>query len=96
MRELDVEWAEEVVNGIEKQLPEPPQFIPGRFPYTYAYDYMREHNVLGADHLMSRAECASLFRENDDKDAICEIFALAHCRQYGITIPVDFRFEHDS
>lgn len=85
-----VDWANRVVEGIEDRVAPAESFSLSRWPYTYAYDYMREHNILGC-HDLSRSECGGAIRKHTPKHYydVLEIFALAYCRQYGITVPVN-------
>lgn len=76
------------IRVIESAPPFSMQFTPGRYPYTYAYDYMREHWAdFGLNSLLSRGDCANYFRGNPDKDAICVLLADAYMRQYNIEKP---------
>lgn len=76
------------IQAIETAQPPVVQFTPGRYPYTYAYDYMREHWFeFGIQNGMSRGDCAAYFRDNPDKDAICVLLADAHMRKYNIEKP---------
>jgi hypothetical protein len=40
----------------------PSTFIPSRFPYTYACDYIRAHTNRGRTNELSRAEASGLMR----------------------------------
>lgn len=66
------------------------RFIPSRYPYTYAYDYLKIHALeFGLSDqpfvTLSRSDCAALFHGNDDKDAICTLLADAYLREWGIS-----------
>lgn len=81
----------ETVVGLIEAAQEPPwreHFSPSRWPYTYAYDYMRQHGIARSAG-RSRAQCAGLLRDNPDKEHIVAIFALAYCRENDITVPVN-------
>jgi len=63
------------------------QFIPTRYPYTYAYDYVRERSVTGSRH-----DAGLWVRRVADITAmpvetLVEIFADAYLRQYNIQRP---------
>jgi hypothetical protein len=63
------------------------RFIPGRYPYTYAYDYVGEHYPsFQWDYMPSRAEVAQWLPTvyGDSIDEALQILAIAHCRQYGV------------
>lgn len=83
---------EDVLVAIERNKPKPITFIPTRYPYTYAYDYMRAHwsefKLYGKFHMdpdLSRSECAARLRGNPDKEKIVEACALAYLESYGIS-----------
>lgn len=70
------------------------QFSPSRWPYTYAYDFMRQHGEefgVGAS-LISRSEAAGRLKAmcettgEDYKAAVREL-ARAYCREHGIPVP---------
>lgn len=82
--------AESIVAAIEDRPKPENQFSPTRWPYTYAYDYMKSHDILGAAAHGSRSECAGLLRYAPDKERIVRILALAYCREWDIRIPLDF------
>jgi len=88
---FDAKWAERMVEEIESaNIYEAPKFSETRWPYTYAYDYMKVHDIFGARAYCSRAWCSGILRENPDKERIVRIFALAYCRENDIRIPKDF------
>lgn len=80
-------------------------FIPGRFPYTYAYDFVREfpsilpemiHEILTdvTFSYMSRHDAAVAVREwaameDWDVEMLCSRMAVAYCKYYDIDIPED-------
>ena len=68
----------------------PSSFSPTRWPYTYAYDYVRSHTP-GA---MSRSDVARTllsYVDGDeiDKEHVCIELAAAHCAEGGIAVPSD-------
>lgn len=86
-----VKDAELLVNSIEQQTSGGIAFSQPRWPYTYAYDYMREHDIQGCGD-KSRGDCAAMLRDNPYKEKIVRIFARAHCKQYDIVVPSDADF----
>lgn len=64
------------------------RFSPTRYPYTYAYDYLRAHaEYFGLPSNMSREQCSGLLYSNPDKEAICRLLADAYLREWGIKKP---------
>jgi hypothetical protein len=74
---LDHRTVVKKIAEIEKKPHAVGAFNPSRYPYTYAYDYLRVHaKEFGLPPGMSRSGCSRLFRsESDvvdpDKEAIC-------------------------
>jgi hypothetical protein len=68
-------------------------FIPGRYPYTYAYDFLRAHpadfGVTDQRSLMSRAEAAGWLEcqvsSETERIEICLRLADAYIRENNIT-----------
>lgn len=65
------------------------RFTPTRYPYTYAYDYLKTHaQEFGLSDkpfvTLSRSDCAELFRGNPNKDEICRLLADAYLREWNI------------
>lgn len=84
---------EAVLVAIYRNKPKPPAFIPARFPYTYAYDYMRNHwsdfKLYGKFHIdadLSRSECAARLRGNPDKEIIVEACAMEYLAEHNISM----------
>lgn len=77
-----------VIAAIEARKSQAVPFIEGRYPYTYAYDYLRSHAAdFGLHHYISRSECAGMLRNNPDKEAVCIMLAEAYLREHDITKP---------
>ena len=71
-------------------------FTPGRYPFTYAYDYVRSHaGAFGitAPGLLSRAEVSKyIVRDTDDpahRVRTCIVLAHAYMREHHIKAPYD-------
>lgn len=69
-------------------------FIAGRYPYTYAYDYLREMN--GPVGSMSRADCAGAVgrwceQSGVDKDSLCVMLADLYIDRHAIDAPRELR-----
>jgi hypothetical protein len=87
---FSVAWAEAEVERIEREQQSTSEpFSESRWPYTYAYDYMRTHNIAGAGG-QSRSYCGLLLEKYFDKEDIARTFAFAFCREHRIEIPVRF------
>lgn len=79
---------EQVEQGIEAAFTETSRsFIKSRYPYTYAYDFMRGHpKAFGlTDEALSRGQCAGILRGNPDKEEICRMLADAYLAENNIT-----------
>lgn len=84
MSRFSVEGIRGTIRKIETETPRFNKLIPGRYPYTYAYDYMRSHaREFGVD-AASRADCAGLLSKNPDKDLILYLLADAFIREHNI------------
>ena len=77
----------DLIRALGGEWPQPtrPAYVPSRFPYTYAYDFMR---LCGGGE--SRAEAAGkLHRLADlqgiDREAAAHSLAFAYLRHEGIT-----------
>lgn len=90
----DFETVKDVIAQIEQRPEFVMPFTEDRYPYTYAYDYLRTHwEQFGLERWLSRGECAALFRGPDgelreDKEQICELLADAYLRQWHIERPL--------
>lgn len=70
-------------------------FIPTRFPYTYAYDYLRgDCNVKRPDGSgpASRADCAAMLADYCDEQAlnvetVCMALAYRYMQMHGVVKP---------
>lgn len=70
---------------IETRLAPSSPFIPTRYPYTYAYDYVRTHlRDFGLKDMASRADVAGLLRDHPSKELIVRILADAYLRENNI------------
>jgi len=85
--------AEEGFDAIRRLLNQSNQiemkFIPTRYPYTYAYDYVRERSVTGSRHdagLWVR-QVASV--TGMQAETLVEFLADAYLRQYNIQRPAE-------
>jgi hypothetical protein len=75
----------QIVGVIENRHPRGERFITGRYPYTYAYDYMRQHHTdFGVPPYASRMDCAERLRSNPDREAIVVILADAYLRENSV------------
>lgn len=64
-----------------------PSFIPSRYPFTYAYDFVRSHTP----QMYGRGEVAGLLRQfmhGDDeaRTRVCFELADAYIREHGIVV----------
>lgn len=88
MNNLTVEDFAKTIAHIESIPTVRERFVPTRYPYTYAYDYLKTHaDEFGLPRWMCRADYAAILRGNDDKDAICTMLADAYLREWGISKP---------
>jgi len=84
----------EKIQEIESRPNQSVTFIPSRYPYTYAYDYLRDHAYdFGLGATASRADSSAWLRAQLDQDTtedahnmIVESLALAYLREHRITI----------
>lgn len=75
------------IDAIERTPPPGMAFSPTRYPYTYAYDYMRSHaEQFGLPNNLSRAECAGIVR-GEHKEAVVRLLADAYLREHHIEAP---------
>lgn len=87
---MTVEWSNpkavaDRILHIELNAHPAPPFIPTRYPYTYAYDYIRSHNEeFGVPLATSRADCAGLFKDGPAKEEVVRLLADAYLREHGI------------
>src|SRR5690606_20865760 len=93
MPDITLQATAAAIAPIENQPAPRMTFTPGRYPYTYAYDYMRSHadefdlRPPKGEQWLSRGDCAAAFRDNPDKDAICVLLADAYLREHNIVMP---------
>lgn len=74
-----------VIKDIEERPEATSQFTANRYPYTYAYDYLRSHpEDFGLPRGLARMDCASLLKNNKDKEKICVLLADAYLREWNI------------
>jgi len=70
-------------------------FIPGRYPYTYGWDYARSHaSEIGwlDDSTLSRSSVSRFFHDafgDDDVVTAATMLADAYLREHHITKPVE-------
>jgi hypothetical protein len=79
----------EVIDSLE-QSQKISGFIPARYPYTYAYDYVRSHpQAFGLAGLLSRADTSqwldSRVGSENEKVAVCQLLAEALLREEHIS-----------
>jgi len=86
-----------VTRGITETL-KPRAAIPGRYPYTYAYDFLRSNaSVFGIPEGLSRAEAARLLRDrlgapddgspDPEVEQVCKALADAYLRENNEILP---------
>lgn len=89
-----LDWTDviDVANRIDEIEQTPPPgvtFSPSRWPYLYAYDYMRSHSAeFGLPAFLSRADCAGLVR-SEHKEAVVRLLADAYLKEHHIAAPDD-------
>lgn len=82
--DLRPENVRDIISSVERDQ-RVERFIPSRYPYTYAYDYLREHaQYFGLPHGLSRSDCAARLRGNPHQGAILMLLANAYLRQHGM------------
>lgn len=85
----DLDEIRRIIHSIENAEPVRNSFIEGRYPYTYAYDYVRSHQrqfgIPG--EMRSRADVSAMYRDSPDKEAIVRLLADAYCREHNIWNP---------
>ena len=95
-------WVTNAISRIETGDAIQPRFNEGRWPHTYAYDYVRAHAAeFGLADLLTarggqlaRADIPPALRERLGVDAgdpayirVVETIAYAYCRRHGIEVP---------
>jgi hypothetical protein len=68
-------------------------FIPTRFPYTYALDYLRATCQTARN--ASRAEVSGIVRrlvpDDETRKMVMADLALMYCEHYHVRVPEDYR-----
>lgn len=75
-------------------------FIPTRYPYTYAYDFVRSHHDIVPPEILkdsngSRSETSAVVERwanslGLDENDVCKVFADAYMAEYNISFPAEY------
>jgi hypothetical protein len=83
------EWVTAGLEAVEAD-EEARQVIPGRFPFTYAYDFLRSHPAaFGAPEAMSRADVSGWLGERlsaEQQLDVCIALAYAYIWAEGLVV----------
>lgn len=80
-----------LTNGLEQVRTKPREVaVTGRIPYTYAYDYLRQHHEeFGLTSTMGRGETAAWLTmrlEPDHRDYACALLTAAYLEEWDLTL----------
>lgn len=94
MRETAIEWVKAGICSVTARQPAR-EVIESRYPYTYAWDFLRSHAAeFGLSDVDSRADASSavrrLARDEHEYHRVAIILAEAYIKKHGLMMPKTF------